>query len=519
MAFDLRPYQLAALDKLRASLARGNRRVMLYSPTGSGKTVTAEQMIRGAISKGKRVAFIANRKQLVGQASAHLTRAGIPHGILQGDNTRSLDARVLVCSIDTIAARGFPDDIDLIVIDEAHAVVGSQKYRKLLEKHNRVVVIGLSATPFAPGLGQVFDDMVIAATIRELIDDGYLVDLDVFAPADPDLTGVRSQCGIGGEMDFSETQLAEAVDKPELVGDIVAHWHKLAAGKQTVAFCSSIPHSQHVVEAFRAAGIKAEHIDYHADDDTRADILGRFARGEFTVLSNVGLLAEGWDCPSTEAMILARPTRSLARFLQMVGRVLRPAPGKMRALLLDHSGTTMRLGFPTDDLPLELDDGRANTSGSKRQERRKSEPKPCPSCKYVRPAGVHACPSCGFTPQRQSDVQVQDGELVRLNRKKVAASRLEKAAAYSGLLQIADERRYSQGWVAHQYRELFGVWPRAMPEVPREPSAELRAWVASRMIRYLKGREKAHKAVDAADGCVRLATTAESLNEREVAHG
>lgn len=512
MAFDLRPYQLAALDNLRISLAGGNRCVMLYGPTGSGKTVTAEAMIRGAIAKRRRVAFIANRKQLVGQVSDHLARAGIAHGILQADNTRGLGAPVLVCSIDTIHARGFPDDVGLIVIDEAHSVAGSRKYRALLDKYNRVPVIGLSATPFAPGLGQVFSDMVIAASIRELIDDGYLVDLDVYAPADPDVTGVRTQRGISGEMDFSESQLAEAVDKPQLVGDIVQHWLQLAGRRQTVAFCTNIPHSQHVVDEFRKHGITAEHLDYHASEDTRADILGRFARGEFPVLSNVGLLAEGWDCPAIQCMILARPTKSLTRFIQMVGRVLRPAPGKTRALLLDHSGTTVRLGFPTDDLPLELDDGRANRSGTRKQERQKSEPKPCPACKYVRPAGVHACPKCGFAPQRQSGVEVQDGELVKLSRKRVAKSRFEKVAAYGGLLWIAQERGYSRGWVAHKYRELFGVWPRSMPEIPREPSAELRAWVTSRMIRYAKASEKAPRADRAADGPAPLAALADSLS-------
>jgi len=208
----LRPYQEQALDQLRSALARGHRRVMLYSPTGSGKTETAFGMIQSAITKGKRVAFIANRKELVHQASRRLTRSGIAHGILQADNTRSLDARVLVCSIDTVHMRGLPDDVALIIVDEAHAVAGSKKYRELMFRLNRVPVIGLSATPFSPGLGRhydelrgaLFQELVTAATIRELIDLGYLVDCDVFAPAEPDLAGVRTQRGMGGELDYNE---------------------------------------------------------------------------------------------------------------------------------------------------------------------------------------------------------------------------------------------------------------------------------------------------------------------------
>jgi superfamily II DNA or RNA helicase len=440
-------------------------------------------------------------KELVQQASRRLTTAGIAHGILQAENTRSLDSRVLVCSIDTVARRGLPDSIGLIVIDEAHAVAGSVKYRQLLAKRNLVPVVGLSATPFAPGLGAhdpgiggpLFEALVVGATIQELIGLGFLVDVDCYAPADPDLTGVKTQRGIGGEVDYNERQLGEAVDKPALVGDIVGHWQRLAAGKQTVVFATNIAHSQHITAAFMAAGIKAAHLDCHHTDEERAAILGAFSRGETMVLSNASLLAEGWDCPAVECMILARPTKSLIRYVQMVGRVLRPAPGKARAILLDHSGTVLRLGFATDDLPLELDDGKASKSGSKAKERKKSEPTPCPSCKFVRPAGVHACPRCGFAPTRQSDVQTADGELVRLDRKK-PATRDTKQHFYSQILSVCRARGYRPGWAANQYRAFFGVWPRDLREVEAAPSAEVLNWLKSQSIRYAKSKEARHAA-------------------------
>lgn len=499
-AVSLRPYQERAIDQLRASLAAGNRRVLVYSPTGSGKTVLAEAMIRGVVAKGGRVLFIANRTQLVAQASAHLTRAGIDHGILQSTNTRDLHRPVTVASIDSIAVRGVPDDVSLFVIDEAHGCAASKKYLALLTKYNRVRTVGLSATPFSHGLGKhydelhgaLFQELVVAASIRELIEQGYLVDCDIYAPHEPDLTGVASQRGIGGELDYNERQLAEAIDKPALVGDIISHWLKHAAGKPTVVFATNIVHSQHIVAEFERAGVSACHIDYHHTDEERAAILTGFNEGRFTVLSNSALLAEGWDSPQCEVMILARPTRSLIRYVQMAGRVLRPHPGKDRALILDHSGSVLRLGFPTDDLPLELDDGSPNKAGS-RQERKPSEPKPCPSCRLVRPPGVHECPNCGFKPQRQNDIEVADGELHRLTRKKNASTRFEKAATYSGLLEIAHERRYSDRWAAHQYRKIFGVWPRALPEVRRPPTAELRSWIKAQQIAFAKAREKAQE--------------------------
>lgn len=498
----LRGYQEGAIAKLRSALAGGNRRVVLYSPTGSGKTEMGFAMILGALAKGRRVLFIANRKELVAQASRRLTRAGIAHGILQADNTRNLDAGVLVCSIDTIARRGVPDDVGLILIDEAHAVAGSTKYRSLMFRLNLVPVVGLTATPFSPGLGKhydelrgpLFQELVQATTIGELIELGFLVDCDVFAPADPDLAGVKTQRGIGGELDYNETQLAEAVDKPHLVGDIVQHWQRLAAGKPTVVFASNIAHSQHIVAAFQRAGVTAAHVDYHHDDDERAEILKGFNEGRFTVLSNSALLAEGWDAPHAEVMILARPTKSLIRYVQMVGRVLRPHPGKERALLLDHSGTVLRLGFATDDLPLELDDGNANKAGGKKQERKASEPKPCPKCKFVRDAGVHECPKCGFAPQRQSDVEVVDGELVKIDRKsKKPASKDTKQHIYSQLLHVARHRGYKPGWAANQYRARFGVWPRGLRDVEAAPTDELLGWLKSQAIRFAKAREKAQE--------------------------
>jgi superfamily II DNA or RNA helicase len=468
---------------------------MFYLPTGGGKTVCGEAMIRGAVAKGGKALFIANRKQLVAQASAHLTRAGIAHGILQAENTCRLDSRVLVCSIDTIAARGIPDDVTLLVIDEAHAVAGSKKYRDLLFKYNRVPVVGLSATPFSKGLGKhydelcgaLFQDLVVGATIRELIDLGSLVDVDVYAPAAPDLKGVK----IAKDGDYVDADLARAMDKPGLVGDIVAHWRQLAGGAQTVVFATNIAHSQHIVAEFMRAGVKAEHIDYHHTDDERADILGRCCRGEFTVLSNSALLAEGWDCPETECMVLARPTKSLIRYLQMAGRILRPHSGKERALLLDHSGSALQLGFPTDDLPLELDDGRPNKAGKRQRE--KPEPKSCPSCKYVRPAGVHACPRCGFAPQRQSDVEVQDGDLVKLgrDRKPAKVTREEKSRWLGELRYIGRKRGHSDGWADNRYRDKFGVWPRGLDGTPRKPSPDVLGWLTSQQIAWRGGQKKA----------------------------
>ena len=496
MTFTLRPYQEHAEQQARIALAGGRRRLVLYLPTGGGKTLTATSIITKAVTKGRRVVFIANRKQLVSQTSAVLHRYGIDHGILQAENTCRLHERVLVASIDTVHVRGLPDDVGLLIIDECHAVAGSQKYRALLARYNLVPVVGLTATPFAVGMAKHYDDiggplfehLVVGATIGELIEQGHLVDVDIYAPSEPDLKGLKCSKGIDGILDYKQSDLEEAADKPELVGDILSHWRKLANGKQTVVFATSIAHSKHICETFNAAGVVAEHIDYFDDDETRAGILDRFSRGKTTVLCNVGLLAEGWDCPACEVMILARPTRSLIRYLQMVGRVLRPAPGKERALLLDHSGSTVRLGHPCDDLPLELDDGKPKAAG-KQQERKEALPKPCPKCHFVKPPKIHACPNCGFAPERQSNVETVDGELVKQERRKP----IKKEAGqhvYSQLLGYARNRGYQPGWAYHKYREFTGKAANGLRQIPAAPTPEILGWIKSRQIAAAKAREK-----------------------------
>lgn len=494
----LRPYQAAAVQNCRHSMAGGAQRIILCSPTGSGKTEIGMAFVKAARAKGNRVAFLCNRIHLVAQASRRFHKAGISHGIIQGSNTREVWAPVLVASIQTVARRGLPE-VDLLIIDEAHAVAGSKDFREVI-RLAKCPVIGLSATPYARGLGKqyaelggaLFEQMVVAATIPELIADGFLVDVDVYAPAEPDMTGIKQTRNAFGEMDYSDADVARAVNKPELVGDIVKHWLRLAKGTPTVCFASNIAHSRHIVQQFIAAGVPAQHIDCYSSDDERAAILERIETGETLVLSNVGILAEGWDFPACRTLILARPTRSLIRYIQMAGRVLRPFAGKERALILDHSGSVSRLGFPTDDFPLELDDGTPRKSGS--GERSEKLPKACPSCSYMKPAGMHQCPVCGFAPAKQSDVEVADGELVPLKRK---APKLEKQAFYSQLIAIAEAKGYRDGWIAHKYREYFGVWPRGLQDEAAPPTKEVLDFLKHLQIRHAKVAAKGKEARNA----------------------
>ncbi|GIZ54059.1 helicase [Noviherbaspirillum aridicola] len=455
-------------------------------------------LVKGARAKQKRVAFLANRVHLVEQTSRRFTKSKIAHGIIQGENTRNVYEPVLVASIQTVARRGMPD-VDLLIIDEAHGVAGSSDYRKVIAAA-KCPVIGLSATPYARGLGKhydelggpLFEQMVVAATIPELIADGFLVDCDVYAPSEPDMTGIKQSRNAFGEMDYSDADVGRAVDKPELVGDIVTHWFRLAKGTPTVCFASNIAHSRHIVERFNAAGVPAEHIDCYTPEEERQAILRRIESGETLVISNVGILAEGWDFPACRTLILARPTRSLIRYIQMAGRVLRPHESKDRALILDHSGTVTRLGFPTDEFPLELDDGSPKKQqGGQQKEAKEQLPKACSSCSYMKPAKVHKCPVCGFEPKKQSDVEVQEGDLVLVAKRGKKAQKADKQSFYSQLLAVAASRGYQDGWVSHKYREYFGVWPVGLVRMTAEPTQETLDYLKHLQIRHAKGVRRA----------------------------
>lgn len=494
----LRPYQTGAIESCRSELRAGRNRIVLYAPTGAGKSVIAESLARNAVERGKRVGIVANRIQLINQLSERFTSAGISHGIVQGENTRDTHHKVVICSIQTVARRGMPV-VDFLIIDEGHACAGSKDYRKVIQHNSALPIIALTATPFSRGMAKrypelgdepLFHSLVVSTTIRELIDDGHLVDCEIYAPKqEPDLSGVRVQRNQFGELDYSERELDKAVDKPDLIGNIVGHWKLLANGKPTICFATSIAHSKHIVEEFEAAGVRARHIDCYVDPEERERALAAFKAGEFTVLSNVALIAEGFDHPAAEVMILARPTRSLIRFIQMAGRILRPFHGKAKGLILDHSGSTHRLGYPTDDLPLHLCDGSMRQAGG-RDEKDEPKPKKCAGCGFMKPPRAHACPQCGFAPERQSDVEVGDGELVAVKRGKKAVNKDTKQHVYSQLLFIGRQHNYSKGWVSNQYRAMFGVWPRGLHEVTAAPTQELLNWVKSRAIAYAKRREQ-----------------------------
>lgn len=499
---NLRPYQSDAIAAVRRSIIAGHRHLILVAPTGSGKTVIATSITSTAVEKRSKVLFVVPRRELASQASAMFSAAGITHGIIMAGEPRNLYANVQIASFDTLYARGvrtrrmLMPEADLVIVDEAHLSVAETR-KAILSHYSESIILGLTATPArgdGRGLGEIYDDLVTVTSIRELTDNGYLAEARYFAPTAPDLAGIK----LNKDGDYQEKQLGKRMDKPQLVGGIVENWLRIARYLSTVVFCVTRAHSRHVCEQFLAAGITAEHLDGETPLDERKAILARVASGETQVLCNVFVATFGLDIPRLACAVLARPTRNIALYLQIVGRVLRTCEGKREAVIIDHSGAVAQHGFADDFVPWSLDENETVAERKKKKAEAEKAPKEitCGQCKTVF-KGRRECPACGhaMVPKTEA-IPTHEAELVEISVKKENrdATWDEKVAFIGGLKAYANETGKNPGWVAHKYRAKFGVWPNDA-RVKNAPAmtydAELRKWITSQNIRYAKRRAAA----------------------------
>jgi len=408
MFYSLRPYQLTAIAKLRDKWREGHKRVLLVAPTGSGKTVIASAIIESAINKGSGILFLAHRKELIDQCSKKLDEIGIDHGIIKSDHWRRRPKLpVQVASIQTLVRRAKPD-ARLVIIDETHRA-SAPTYTDIISHYPDALILGLTATPWrsdGKGLKTIYSDLVVAESVINLIEQGYLVKPRVFAPNRPDLAQVKIIHG-----DYDPAALNTAMDKPKLVGDMVRHWVDHAVGMLSVLFATSVHHSQLCAEMFQQAGISAEHVDGTTPDKERTAILSRLSSGQTRIVCNVDIISEGYDLPALSCCILARPTKSSIKYLQMVGRIMRPYNGKS-ALVLDHAGCVHEHGFVDDPREYSLEDMTKTKKSSGDQ------CWICTNCGAANPLTITTCPECGFSIKQRErregrePIRNVNGELV-----------------------------------------------------------------------------------------------------------
>lgn len=466
----LRPYQEQVVERLRAAL-RQHRRVLLVSPTGSGKTVMFAFIAATASGKGHHVTILAHRQEITDQISRALTGMGVRHGVVAPGRTATADA-VQVAMVQTLARRlDRPHQPPaLLVVDEAHhAVAGS--WAKIAAAWPQAHVLGVTATPErldGRGLAEAFDVLVEGPSVADLIAGRWLAAYRYLAPpTQVDLTGVHRRMG-----DYAVSELAAAMNRTVITGDAVEHYARHLAGRPAIAFCASVAHAEAVAAQFRGQGWRAAAVDGAMEKGARRALIADLAAGRLSVLTSCDLISEGVDVPVVAGAILLRPTQSLALHLQQVGRALRPKPDGGEAVILDHVGNVARHGFPDDARAWSLDGGAGEQEPSVRT---------CPACHLAVPTGKAAGVARGCQHGAECGLARPLTERAAKEAPAARAGVLEEVApdrAWLGgidiaqargeeyrrmlalsegkrerLEQIARARKYRRGWVDHVMRE------------------------------------------------------------------
>jgi superfamily II DNA or RNA helicase len=444
----LRPYQVHDVAAIRSAYAAGQRAPLYVAPTGSGKTVLFSHVTQGAVAKGNRIMVLTHRQELVGQISRTFTEIGVDHGYVVSDRPMNQAPLAQIASVQTLVRRlGKIIPPDLIIIDEAHhSNAGSWKAVTSHFKDSKL--LGVTATPErldGKGLSEIFSTLIRGPEVSDLIEQGYLSKPVYFCPpGGADMNGVHAVAG-----DFNKHEANDVVDKPKIVGCAVDHYRKICPGVPAIAFCISVKHAQHVAEAFSAAGYLSDCIDGTLSDADRRDRVQALATGRLNVLTSCEIVSEGFDLPVAGAAILLRPTQSLALHLQQIGRVLRPAPGKTRAVILDHVGNLMRHGFAEEQRDWSLE-------GYTKKRRAKEEPvaplSQCPTCYAIHPPAP-VCPNCQHVYEVKSrKIEQVNGELVEVTQATLLRKRAQgQSQTFEQLVALGHARgmSHTQGWARH----------------------------------------------------------------------
>lgn len=471
---ELRPYQDAAVLKVRESFAAGARSVCLTAPCGAGKTVMFSKMAQLALVRGTRVGILVHRDSLLTQASSKLREFGVQHGIISPGHGNYGDS-INVCSVQTLVRRLDRYNFDLLIADEGHHAT-SPTYEKIFARYPNAKILGVTATPERTdgrGLDSVYQKLVLGPSIAELIRDGYLVEPITYGPIHKlDLSGIGSKMG-----DYDQKQLAIHMDTPRITADAISHYSQICPGVPAVAFCVNIKHAEDVTAAFVAAGFRAALVHGRMDlSEIRMGIAG-LSNGKVQILVAVDLISEGTDIPAVVCAINLRATKSKGLHIQQGGRALRPiyAPGfdlstregrlaaiaassKPKAIILDHAANCLR--HMTVDEPHDWTlEGRKKRGGKggvavplRQCPKCYQVHKPAPKCPCIKADGE----PCGHVYTVDTVVpEVLAGNLVPIDKAALrrAKAREEAACKTLGALQdLAKKRGFKPGWAFFKWQ-------------------------------------------------------------------
>lgn len=463
----------------------GKRNMLLVLPTGGGKSVIVSDIVKDYAQQNTPQIVIAHRQELVGQMSLHVARRGISHQVIGpkgivaecaaahreefGRSFVNPDAVCSVGGVDTLVSRWdelqpWAQQIRLWTIDEAHHVLRNNKWGKAVAMFPNANGLGVTATPRrADGYGLgihadgVFYDMVIGPTMRQLIDAGALSEFEFVVP---ESDFVIDDDDVTPSGDFSPVKMREASKKSHIVGDVVANYLKYAPGKRGITFATDVETANEIAQRFNDAGVPAASISAKTPSATRREYIRWFRSGKLLQLVNVDLIGEGFDLPAVEVVSLARPTASLAVYLQQVGRCLRTMAGKIAGLIIDHVSNYKRHRFP-DHLHAWTLDRREKRGKKKEPDPELIDLKVCKNCSKPYEMFHACCPYCGHVPplpEGRRTIEQVDGDLRLLDRETLAAMRaqatLETPAGVAGRAEMAAGALAGAGAAARQRERI-----------------------------------------------------------------
>jgi superfamily II DNA or RNA helicase len=415
----LRPYQQQAITDLREKLGLWFKKIFYQLPTGAGKTVIFTEITRLAFAKDLRVWIIVPRRKLLRQASNHLRKIKIPHGVISAKSNESRAFKVHVVSLQTLTRRIANGKIknwpDIMIFDEGHTNLDQQvKIQNLAPP--TTIFIGVSATPERAdgrGLCEAYEDIIYGPEFSYLVECGYLSRIRYFCPPFDFKVKKRGD-------DYDPKTIEEILESRKIYGRVIQHYRENAIGKPTLVFCPSVKNAEETAQRFRDSGFGFESIDGRMSDGKLETILGAFEAGKLDGITSCDIVTYGLDIPSISNIIMLRKTMSRALFFQIIGRGTRPEDGKVLTVW-DHVGNFRELatGTAAEDDPVEkCFDVEWNFNGLEKSKKKKGEVvaslKLCQKC-YMYYSGTGSCPHCG-TDREAKKIKYEeiDGRLIEI---------------------------------------------------------------------------------------------------------
>lgn len=398
--FSLREYQKQIKQSIYDHVRVGTRRILVYAPTGAGKTAIISSIFADILVRNKRAMLVVHRDFLIEQSRAAMLRCGIcpgDIGIIKAGYPEDRELPIQIAGLQTLQNRRIPADLDMVVLDEAHTTAFFEFYQRIKEHSLNAIHLGFSASPWRlksadEYFGLHYDAIAMGPSIGDLIELGYLARPRYFGYGGiVDLA--RLETNASGE--YKESAMQSAFIAAKVPQQVVLHIEEYCQGRTGVIFNAGVEQSKIQTQLLNEAGVPCVHLDAETPFRERQSYFNALGAGEIRCISSIGCLTEGFDVPSISFVVLARATKSRALYVQMSGRGLRPFDGKEDCLILDYGGNVKRLGMLTRRFLITLEP----------TPKKEEEPmtKECPGCHELINIFARICPHCGFVfePQDQ----------------------------------------------------------------------------------------------------------------------